>query len=138
MRISPYLSFNGQCEEAFRLYESCLRGTISFMMTYGDSPIAEQTPPEFHKWVMHVTLEAGGQVLQGADALPQHYQKPRGISVSIDINGTAEAERIFAVLAEGGAVQMPLQQTFWALRFGMVIDRFGIPWLINCGNPGGS
>ena len=105
------------------------------MMTYGDSPMGAQTPPAWLKRIMHVTLEAGGQTLQGADAPPERYQKPQGISVALSIDNEAEEERIFAALAENGDVILPIQQTFWARRFGMMMDRFGTPWMINCGNP---
>jgi PhnB protein len=135
LKFNPYLSFDGQCEQAFRLYEQCLGGKISFMMKYGDSPMAEQTPPEFHKRIMHVTLTVGDQILQGADAPPGGYKEPQGFRVSINLNDAVEAERIFKALEGNGTVQMPLQETFWALRFGMVMDRFGTPWIVNCGKP---
>jgi len=131
LKLVPYLSFNGQCEEAFKLYERCLGGKITFMQTYGDSPMGPQTPPELHKRVMHATLAVGDQVLQGSDS-PGGYEKPQGITIAIHLNDAVEAERIFSALAENGTVQMPIEETFWALRFGMVIDRFGTPWLINC------
>jgi PhnB protein len=131
LKLVPYLSFDGQCEEAFKLYETCLGGKITFMQTYGDSPMAEQTPPELHKRVMHATLAVGDQVLQGSDA-PGGYQKPQGFTIAIALSDAAEAERIFKALSENGEVQMPLEETFWAMRFGMVIDRFGTPWMINC------
>lgn len=134
LKFNVYLSFDGQCEEAFKLYEQCLGGKITFMQTYGDSPMAGQTPPELHKRIMHVTLTVGDQTLQGADA-PGGYQKPQGFTVAIHSNDAAEAERIFKALEENGTVQMPLQETFWALRFGMVVDRFGTPWIINCEKP---
>jgi PhnB protein len=97
--------------------------------------MAEQAPAGWGKKILHATLNVGSQVLQGADTPPNHYQKPQGISVSLDIKDTAEAERIFHDLAENGTVQMPIQETFWALRFGMLVDRFGIPWMINCAKP---
>ena len=133
MRLNPHLSYNGQCGEAFRFYERSLGGKIVLMMTYGDSPLASQTPPAWHDRVIHATLSLGDDVLTGADAFPDRYRKPRGFSVLLNIGAPAEAERIFATLAENGAVQMPLQETFWAQRFGMLTDRFGIPWMINCG-----
>jgi PhnB protein len=132
MTVTPYLSFNGQCEEAFKLYEQCLGGKITFMMTWGDSPMSAETPPGWGKKIMHSTLTFGDNVLQGADSLADQYQKPQGFSISVGLSGAAEAERIFNTLAEKGTVQMPLEETFWALRFGMLVDQFGIPWLINC------
>lgn len=132
MRFNPYLTFNGQCETAFRFYEKCLGGKIVFMMSYGDSPMAEQTPPHWRKKIIHATLALGDQVLQGADEPPERYEEPKGFSMALQIKDPAEAERVFHALAENGRVQMPVQETFWALRFGMLVDQFGTPWAINC------
>ena len=132
MKITPYLTFNGRCEEAFKFYEKCLNGKILMMMKYGDAPEAAKTSPESRDRIMHVTLTVGDQVLQGSDAPPQFFSKPQGFSVSIGLKDAAEAERIFKALAENGTVKMPFQETFWAQRFGMLIDRFDIPWMINC------
>jgi PhnB protein len=135
MQLNPHLTFNGQCEAAFRFYEKCLGGTIVLMMTYGDSPVAEQTPLASRKKIIHATLALGDHRLTGGDALPGSYQQPQGFSVFLTIGAASEAERIFNTLAQDGTVQVPLQETFWALRFGMVVDRFGTPWLINRGKP---
>ena len=135
MQLNPYLSFNGQCEAAFKFYEKCLGGKIVMMMTYGNSPMAEQTPPDWREKIIHATFALGEHVLMGCDAPPEYYQKPQGFSVSLNVGAAAEADRIFKTLAENGAVQMPLQETFWALRFGMLVDQFGTPWMINCGKP---
>jgi len=89
--------------------------------------MAEQIPAEFRGRIMHATLAVGDQVLQGADVLPEQYQKPQGMTIALATNDAAEAERVFAALAENGLVQMPLAETFWALRFGMVTDQFGTP-----------
>ena len=94
MRVNPYLSFNGQCEAAFKFYEKCLGGKIQMMMTYGESPMADKSPPDWGKKIMHTTFVLGDQFLHGADAPPGHYQKPQGFSVSLDIPDAAEAERI--------------------------------------------
>jgi len=135
MQLNPHLTFNGQCEAAFRFYEECLGGKIVVMMMYGDSPMAEQTPLAWRKKIIHATLALGDQRLTGGDVLPESYQKPQGFSVLLKNDAAAEAERIFNSLAQNGTVQVPLQETFWALRFGMLIDQFGTPWLINCGKP---
>ncbi len=134
MQINPYLFFDGRCEEAFKFYEQLLGGKIKAMMTYEGSPAADHVPPEWRHKIMHVTLEVGGEPLMGADASPQHYSAPKGFSVSVSPANIADAERIFNAFAEGGDVGMALQKTFWAARFGMVTDRFGIPWMINCEN----
>jgi PhnB protein len=135
MKLNPYLSFNDECEAAFKFYEQCLGGKIDSMMTYGDSPMAEQTPPEKLDKIMHASLMVGGTVLMGSDAPPQFFEKPQGFSVSLVFDDAVEAERIFNALAENGTVQIPIQETFWAARFGMVVDRFGTPWMINCDLP---
>ena len=135
MNVTPYLSFDGTCEEAFKFYEKCLGGKIAFMMTWGESPMADQAPPGWGGKIMHTTLTVGDQKLQGADVPAGQYEKPRGIELSLGLNDPAQAERIFAELSEGGAVNIPLAETFWALRFGEVRDRFGTPWIINCEKP---
>jgi PhnB protein len=132
MRVNPYLNFNGQCEQAFKLYEQCLKGKIEFLMRNGESPMADKTPADEKNHVMHATLRFGDQVIMGADAPPQHYDEPQGFSISISVEDVAEVERIFHELSAGGSVRMPLQKTFWAERFGMFTDRFDIPWMINC------
>lgn len=137
MQINPYLNFNGRCAEAFRAYEQILGGRIEAMMTFGEAPggmeeAAAGWPETWRDWVMHARLAARGQVLMGSDAPPDRYEQPQGVYVSLQVDQPAEAERIFAALAEGGTVQMPLAETFWAERFGMVVDRFGIPWMVNC------
>ena len=133
MQLNPHLNFNGQCEAAFKFYAQSLGGKIEFILPHEGSPIADQVPAEWRKKILHATLVVGGHVLTGADAQPDHYQKPQGFSVTLGLQDTAEAERIFQALAENGTVQMPMQETFWAARFGMAVDRFGIPWMINCG-----
>ncbi len=133
MRLNPHLAFNGQCEAAFKFYEKCLGGEIVVMMTYGDSPAAAQTPPEWREKIMHATLALGDDRLTGGDAPPGQYEKPQGVSVLLSLEDAEEADRIFETLAENGAVQMPIQETFWAQRFGMLVDQFGTPWLIKCG-----
>jgi PhnB protein len=135
MRLNPHLTFNGQCEAAFRFYEKCLGGETAVMMTYGDSPMAGQTPPNWREKILHATLALGDNRLTGGDAPADQYQKPQGFCVLLGLDDAAEADCIFAALAERGTVQMPIQETFWALRFGMLVDQFGTPWMINCGKP---
>jgi PhnB protein len=135
MKLSPYLTFSGECEEAFRFYEKCLGGRISFLMTYGESPMAKQTAPDWRGKISHGTLICGEQTLSGVDLRAEQYARPQGFSVMLSPDSAEEADRIFHALADNGTVQMPLQETFWALRFGVLVDRFGTPWIINCEKP---
>lgn len=132
MLLQAYLNFNGNCAEAFKFYEDLFGGKIVMMTTHGESPMSENVPPDWKDAILHVRLEVGDQVLMGSDAPPNYYQKPQGMAVSIGVTDPQDADRIFEGLAENGTVQMPIQQTFWAIRFGMVTDRFGIPWMVNC------
>jgi len=132
MQLNPYLTFNGQCEAAFKFYAQCLGGRIEFMMTYESKPEEYPVPAEWREKILHATLKVGDQILNGADALPDRYQTPQGFRLTLGLNDEAEAERIFNALAENGTVEMALQETFWAVRFGVLVDRFGIPWTVNC------
>ncbi|MGP0072749.1 MAG: VOC family protein [Bryobacteraceae bacterium] len=132
MKLNPHLAFGGQCQEAFEFYEQCLGGKIQTMLTYLDSPMAEQVPLEWRGKILHATLTVGDNVLYGADVLPDQYQPPKGFHLTVGIQDPEEAERIFRELSENGTVQMPLQKTFWAVRFGVLLDRFGVSWEINC------
>ncbi len=120
--VNAYLVFKGECE-------------ADMAMTHGDSPMSEKVPAEWRNKIMHARMTVGNTVLMGSDAPPDRYEEPKGFSLSIGIKDPAEAERMFNELAAGGKVQMPLQQTFWAAKFGMLVDRFGIPWMINCEQP---
>ena len=135
MQMNPYLSFKGECEAAFKFYEQCLGGQLGPMFRYAGSPMSDQVPPDWSDKVMHGSLTIGGQVLMGGDVAPDRYEEPKGFSLSLQIKNTADAERIFRDLATEGKVVVPLEKTFWAARFGMVVDRFGIPWLVNCEEP---
>jgi PhnB protein len=132
MQLVPYLNFDGQCEAAFKFYEQCLGGKIVAMHTYAEMPASQRMSPESRHQIMHARLVVGDAVLMGSDCPPGHFEAPKGISVSLHIDDPAGAERIFHALAEGGTVRMPIEETFWAVRFGMLVDRFGTPWMINC------
>jgi PhnB protein len=135
VQLYPNLTFDGRCEAAFKFYEKHLGGGIVFMMTYEDTPMDLQTPSDWGKKISHATFAHASFTLYGSDALPGRYQKPQGFALQVNLSDPLEAERIFKALAENGTVQMPLQETFWALRFGVLADQFGIPWLINCEKP---
>src|ERR1700722_2582546 len=135
MQLNSYLMFNGQCAAAFKFYERCLSGKIQMMMTYAESPMPGQVTPESRDKIMHVTMAVGDGVLMGSDAPPERYEKPQGFFVNIGMEDPADSERLFQALSENGTVRMPLQKTFLAARFGMLVDQFGTPWMINCRQP---
>ena len=131
MTLNTYLVFNGQAEEAFKFYAQCLNAQILATFKHADTPAAAHVPANWQDKVMHIALKAGDSLLMGSDAPPDRFKAPQGFSVNIAVDDPTEAERIFAALSEGGTVGMPIQQTFWAVRFGMLVDRYGIPWMIN-------
>jgi PhnB protein len=132
MQLNAYLNFNGQCEAAFKFYEKCLGGKIDAMARFEDMPENGGVSPEWRSKIMHAQLSAGGTVLMGSDAPDDRYQTPQGFSVSLQTSDPAEADRVFNALSENGAVGLPMQETPWAFRFGMLVDRYGIPWMVNC------
>lgn len=134
MSVSPYVMYNGQCEEAFRYYEKHLGGKIKAMMPYAGSPAAKDVPADAGNKILHATITVNGTSIMASDAPAGRYEKPQGLFLSLDIKTGAEAERVFKALSDGGSVIMPLEKTFWAARFGMLADRFGIPWMVNCEN----
>lgn len=135
MNVNPYLLFNGQCEEAFRFYEQCTGGTIESMLRNREAPIETDVPEDWSEKIMHMRMRIGDNVLMASDAPPGHQSEPGGFSISLQVDTPEEAERCFAALSEGAEIRMPIQKTFWALRFGMLTDRFGMPWMINCQAP---
>lgn len=134
IQVRPYLSFKGDCEMAFKFYAKCLGGQLGELFHYSGTPLADQVPSGWEDKVMHGSMKIGELVLMGSDVAPDQYEEPKGISLTLQMKNVAEAERIFQELARDGKVVLPLEQTFWAERFGMVTDRFGIPWVINCGD----
>jgi PhnB protein len=132
MQMNPYLSFRGDCEAAFKLYERCLGAQVRGAFRYSGSPMANDVPTDWQDKIMHGTLMIGEQLLMGGDVPPERYEAPRGFSLSLQIQSIDDADRIFRELGSEGTVLVPLEKTFWAARFGMVVDRFGIPWMINC------
>jgi len=136
MHLIPYLQFRGECEAAFKIYETCLGGKITFMMRYAEAPRREKAEPTgWGDKIYHVTLVLGNYMLQGADVPPESYQTPQGFSLNLELQDAGKGERIFNTLAQNGTVKMQLQETSWAQRFGFLVDRFGVPWLINVGKP---
>ena len=132
MQVNAYLLFDGRCEEAFRFYEKLFKGKIAAMLTHKGTPAEAHVPAAWIDKILHAKLDIGDQVLMASDAPPGRYDKPAGFSVSLQVKTPAEAERLFSALAEKGEIRMPLEKTFWSASFGMLVDRFGIPWMINC------
>jgi len=133
-QFEPYLSFDGNCAEAMRFYEKTLGAKLEMMMTHAESPMAGQTPPGSENRIMHARLNLDGRLLMASDDMPGHpYHGMHGFSLSL-MYPTADAGRpIFDALSAGGQVTMPWQKTFWAEGFGMLVDRFGTPWMVNGG-----
>jgi PhnB protein len=131
----PYLTFNGNCADAMRHYERVFEGDLQALMSYGESPMAAETPPETHHLIMHAFLVlGGGGSLMAGDAMPGMCAEGAPVNatmLALTYATVDEAERVFARLAEGGKVTMPLSPAFWAKAFGMVTDKFGVPWGIN-------
>lgn len=137
MQWNPYLAFDGQCETAFKFYERCLGGKIVAMIPFGDTPAADHVPGEHRDRIMHARLIAGSQVLMGGDAHAGHpFEGIKGCSVAVQVDTPEEAERLFKALSENATITMPLGETFWAARFGMLTDQFGVPWMVNCEKTG--
>jgi len=131
---TPYLGFDGNCADAMRFYEKALNGTLQVLMTNGESPLASHFPAETHGRILHarLALPDGGMLMAG-DTPPSAtpYTGIKGVAITLNYDSTADAERAFASLAEGGKITMPMQPTFWAKTWGMLQDRFGVGWIVN-------
>ena len=133
MKINPYLIFNGNCKAAFTFYAQSLPGEIEAMLTFGETPARDHVPADLHNLIIHTRLVIGDQAIMGSDTTPDRpVDDVSGFSVSLNVDSIVEAERVFGALSEDGTVKMPLEQTFWAARFGMLVDRFGVSWMVNC------
>jgi PhnB protein len=134
-QLNAYITFNGNCAEAMQFYEAALGGKLEAMMKNSQSPMAGQLPPGSADLVMHARLALDGGVLMAGDSMPgcNVYEGMKGFSLTLTYPDGSHARDIFARLAEGGKVTMPMEATFWADAFGMLVDRFGTPWIINGG-----
>ena len=131
--IQPYLMFGGRCEEALEFYRTALGAQIDMLMRFSESPDPPppgMLPPGFENKIMHASFRIAGNVLMASDGCEVGAQF-KGFSLSISVATEAEADHYFAALSDGGQVQMPLAQTFWSPKFGMLTDRFGIGWMVN-------
>jgi PhnB protein len=130
MKLDTYLNYGGNCEEAFRFYEKNLGGKINTMMRYADQPDPKNVPPGTEKFVLYANMTIGETELMGSDVPPDRFQPMRSVYLSLGVDSSAEAERIFKLLGEGGEVFMKMEETFFAFRFGMARDRFGTSWMV--------
>ena len=134
-QFEPYLSFDGQCADAMRFYERTLGGKIEMMMKFSEAPPGACEPGMQGDGIMHASMTLDGFRLMASDNPPgMPYEPMKGITVSLAYESTAEGRKIFDALADGGHVVMPFDRTFWAEGFGMVVDRFGTPWMVNAGH----
>ena len=133
MQFIPYLGFNGDAHEALEFYAKTLGARLD-MTAYGDTPAAQHVPVSAHDRIMHgVLMLNGSAILMGSDAPAGPAEKVQGMQVALVLDDVAEGERIFTALADGGTTVMPYEKTFWSERFGMCVDRFGTPWMVNAG-----
>src|SRR5258706_2580260 len=132
MNTVPYLQFSGNCEEAFKFYEKSLAGKITAMVKHAGTPAEEHVSPAWRDKIIHARMSVGDTELMGVDMAPENYTVPTGFTLSIQVKTPAEADRAFHAPAAKGKVRMALQQTFFSPRYGSLIDRFGIPWMVVC------
>jgi PhnB protein len=133
MVVQPYLFFGGRCEEAIELYRAALGAEVTMLMRFKDSPEPPPpgvVPPGSENKVMHASLRIGDTIVMASDGRCEGSPRFEGFSLSVTVPNVAEADRVFAALADGGPVRMPLARTFWSPRFGMVADRFGVSWMV--------
>jgi PhnB protein len=137
MKLNAYISFNGNCREALEFYAGALGGKVISMIPYSEMPAGAGMPisPELSDKIMHGRVEVDGDWIMASDAPPERYRAPQGIQMSASINDVAQAEAAYAKLSAGGTIVMPMTETFWAQRFAMFQDKFGISWMINCEKP---
>lgn len=130
MKLYTYLNYGGQCREAFRFYEQHLGGKITVMMTHGQNPSGSNVPTDWTDAILHARIELGDTVLMGADIPPDRFQPMRSAYMTLMLDSVSEAERIYDLLSEGGQIFMPMQETFFAVRFAQLRDRFGTSWML--------
>ncbi|MBO9649014.1 MAG: VOC family protein [Variovorax sp.] len=134
--MEAYLTFNGDAAEALAFYAKCLDGKIEFSMTFAESPMGAQTPDNYKDKIMHATLSARGHKLMASDAPPDYkHEGYKGFSLSVQAKDVKEGEQLFGALSAGGKVTMPYAATFWSPGFGMLEDKFGVPWMVNVDHP---
>lgn len=135
MNVEPYLYFNGRCEEALEFYKKALGAEVTAMLRFKESPSPEYNPAGMEEKVMHACFHVGGSTLMASDGMCNGQAKFEGISLTINATSIEESERLFAAIGEGGNVQMPMGETFFSSRFGMVADKFGVSWMVIVAQP---
>ena len=136
MQLHTYLNYGGNCEDAFKFYETHLGGRITMLMRHGEQPDATQVPAGWANAVLHARMDLGGTELLGADIPPDRFQPIRSAYLSLTLDSDHEADRVFGLLSDGGQIFMPMQETFYATRFAMLRDRFGTSWMLVHPKPG--
>lgn len=132
MQVQAYLSFGGRCEEALAFYKQAIGAEVTMMMRWKESPEpAMKAPPGREEKIMHAAFKVGETTLMADDGMGPEKAEFKGFTLSINVPDDAEAKRVFAALGEGGSVQMPLMKTFWTSSWGMLTDKFGVPWMVN-------
>ena len=133
MSLSFHIDFNGRCQEAFEYYAGHLGGSIGTMLQFKDSPAASSVSADWQHKIVHADVSIKGVELAGADLLPDQYQKPTGFYLLLGFNTEGEVNSAFDKLADGGETILPPQKTFWSPCYAIVVDRYGVPWKLNCG-----
>jgi PhnB protein len=130
MKLNTYLNYGGNCRQAFEFYAQHLGAKIIFVTTYAEQPDPSNVPPGWKDAILHARIELGGTVLLGADVPPERFQPMRSAYLALAVDSIEEAERVYALLSEGGQIFMPIQETFFAFRFAMLRDKFGTSWML--------
>ena len=130
MKLDVYLNYGGNCEQAFRFYEQELGGKITMMMRHGEQPNAANVPAHWKNAILHARIEFGKTVLMGADIPPDRFQPMRSAYLTLTLDSAEQAERLYALLADGGQIFMKMEETFFASRFAMLRDKFGTSWML--------
>jgi PhnB protein len=136
MKIHPYIQFGGKCAEAFSFYKEHLGATNIELLPWRGSPAEQMAPPDWLDKILHASLTIDGNILMGTDGMPgQPFEGMKGCALSLMVNSEPDAERVFTALSQGGTVTMPLESTFFARKFGMLTDQFGVAWMVVCEEP---
>jgi PhnB protein len=130
VQLHTYLNYGGNCEAAFKFYAERLGGTIQMMMKHGEQPGAQETPPDLKGKVLHARMSLGGTDLLAADVPSDRFQPMRSAYLTLTLDSIDEAERIYALLSDGGQIFMKMEETFFAHRFAMLRDKFGTSWML--------